>query len=131
MAMNKAPGSQGISSSKLVRPSMKLGQPAQGMGIGRVAQIGNKVGDHTTEGGATGYRGDPMLMKPPAGGAQALGNSKTMPAGPKGEGRTVYRTGYQMQHGAANPGERKISGPDPLSPWFGSNNSARRSPVKR
>jgi hypothetical protein len=126
MAKSNAGG--GINSKQVRQVGMKLGQPAQGRGIGRVAQIGNKVGDHTTEGGSTGYRGDPMLMKPPAGGAQALGNSKTMPAGPHGEGRTVYRTGYQMQHGAANPGERKISGPDPLSPWFGNNNSARRSP---
>ena len=132
MAMNKAPGNQGISSNKLVRPSIRTGAPAQGKGIGRVAQIGNKFGDHTTEGRSTGYRGDPMLTKPPAGGSQALGNAKTMDCGPKGQGRVVMSTGTQQVHGPINPGERKpISGPDPTAAWWPSNNEARRSPIKK
>jgi hypothetical protein len=125
----------GPNSRQVVHPGVRTGQPAVGRGIGRVAQIGNKVGDHTTENGkGTGYRGDPMFMKAPAGGAQVLGNAKALDVGKggPGTGRTVMATGSQGQHGAANPGERNMpSGPDPLSPWFGSNNSARRSPVKR
>jgi hypothetical protein len=130
MPMNKAPGNQGISSNKLVRPSIRTGAPAQGKGIGRVAQIGNMVGDHVTNQGSTGYRGDPMLTKPPAGAAQALGNAKTMDYGAKGQGRTVMSTGTQQMHGAVNPGERKpITGPDPTAAWWPSNNAARRSAV--
>jgi hypothetical protein len=130
--MAKSSGAGGGINSKQVRQvGLKLGQPAEGRGIGRVAQIGNKVGNHVTEGGDTGYRGDPMFMKPPAGGAQKLGNEMTMPYGPKGQGRTLYgKSGTNQQHGPATSNRPAPTGPDSLSPWFPPS-PARQSPIKK
>jgi hypothetical protein len=137
MAMNKAPGSQGLSSNKLVRPDVRTGTGSNGVKPGYTAQLGSMKGTHLTDG-----RDMPAskaliakdAMKPTASNAVKHGNEVALNVGKggPGAGRVVHRTGSQMQHGAANPGERKpITGPDSLSPWFGSNNEARRSPVKK
>jgi hypothetical protein len=132
MARSSSAGG-GINSKQVRQVGQRLGQPAEGRGIGRVAQIGNKVGDHTTEGKkSTGYRGDPMFMKAPTGGAQRLGNeialnSKSAP----GQGRQIHPTGGQGVHGPIDPGNRPTpTGRDPLAPWFPPS-PARQSPIKK
>lgn len=130
MAKMMKPGSQGLSSNKLVRPPVTTGSPSKGITPAHAAQIGTALGDHTTEGKSTGYRGDQMYTKalqtPKYGNEIAL-NSKSAP----GQGRTIHRTGTQSTHGPVDPGNRTVLGADSLSPWHGSNNAARRSPVKR
>jgi hypothetical protein len=131
--MAKSSAGGGINSKQVRQVGQRLGSTATGFTPGGVAQFGQAVGDHTTEGKTTNYKGDPLHTKsPPAGGARALGNTKTMSYGAKGQGRTVMSTGTQQVHGPINPGERKpITGPDPTAAWWPSNNAARRSPVKR
>jgi hypothetical protein len=131
--MTRSPN-QGLSSNKLREVGQRLGTPAKGVQPGWASQLGMAKGDHTTKGDLSGkVVVGKSSMSPPAGGAQKLGNEMTMPYGPKGQGRTVYgQSGTNQQYGAANPGERKpITGGDPMSPWFGSNNAARRSAVKK
>jgi hypothetical protein len=136
MAMNKAPGSQGLQSNKLVRPSVQTSKGPYSVKPGYAAQLGSMKGTHLTEGRETPYSKALIAkdaIRPAAGNTVKYGNeialnSKSAP----GQGRTIMPTGTQMQHGAANPGERKpITGPDPTAAWWPSNNEARRSPVKR
>ena len=132
MPMNKAPGSQGIQSSKLVRPPARDGKPAMGVRPGYPDTLGNMRGSHVTDKGDLPAKPTPMqTVKPPI--SVPLGNelATNVGAGGPGKGRTVMATGSQQMHGAPNPGNRTVSGPDPLAPWHGSNNAARRSPVKK
>ena len=39
-----------------------------------------------------------------------MGNSLTNNCGPNGEGRTIYKSGFQSLHGKAAPGEGKMQG---------------------
>jgi hypothetical protein len=131
MAMNKAPGSQGLQSSKLVKPPVRTGKAATGVRPGYPDNLGNMRGNHVTGQGSVPANLTPMqTVKPPI--SVPLGNAiaTNVGAGGPGTGRVVRPTGTQGQWGAANPGERKpIVGPDPHAPWQGSNNAARRSPV--
>jgi hypothetical protein len=106
----------------------------KGVKPGYTAQLGSMKGTHLTD-GRDAPASKALIAKDAktlAGGNQRLGNECTEPCGPKGQGRVLYgKSGTNHQYGAANPGERSVQGPDPLSPWFGSNNAARRSPVKR
>jgi hypothetical protein len=133
--MAKKDSGGGLTLNKNVRPSVRTGSAATGVRPGYPDLLGNMRGSHVTDGRDLSAKLTPMqTVKPPAGGGQMLGNQKALDVGKggPGTGRVVMATGSQKQYGAANPGERKpISGPDPLSPWFGNNNSARRSPVKR
>jgi hypothetical protein len=130
MAKTMNPGNQGISSNKLVRPGQRLGANATGVRPGYPDLLGNMRGSHVMGGQDLPAKLTSMqTMKPPI--SVPLGNSLTnnVGAGGPGKGRVVMATGSQGQHGAANPGNRTVSGPDPLAPWHGSNNAARRSPV--
>jgi hypothetical protein len=131
MAKTMNPGSQGISSNKLVRPGQRLGANATGVRPGYPDNLGNMRGSHVMGGQDLPAKLTPMqTMKPPI--SVPLGNelATNVGKGGPGTGRVVRATGTQGMHGGANPGERKpIVGPDPLSPWQGSNNAARRSPV--
>src|SRR5262245_45739014 len=71
-----------------------------------------KPGAADQQGQSLGFRGDPLLGTPMADKTD-LGNYKawTCPVGPGG-GRTIYRPGYQAQHGAPAKGEKNTS-PDP------------------
>ena len=101
MAMNRGhkPGG-GIASRQHVEKPIRTGAPARGYGPGWTSQLGQAQGDHTTvQGGrGTGYRGDPMLTRSPAGGAVPLGNETAAKCGQgPGGGRTIYKMGTQDQ----------------------------------
>ena len=110
MAKSNAGG--GIDSRQVVKVGQRLGSTATGYTPGGVAQYGSAVGNHTTEGNTTNYKGDPLHTKsPPAGGNQRLGNEMTMPYGPKGEGRTLYgKSGTNQQYGEADRGMPRAAG---------------------
>jgi hypothetical protein len=83
-----------------------------------IAQIGQRQGNHFTNGGEDGrmdsrYGG----VKADAGrGYEPVGPTSLMNNGPKGQGRNVYSCGVQGTHGNANPG-KPMAGGDPLTPW--------------
>jgi hypothetical protein len=90
--------------NKIVRPGVRTGAAREHIHPGGVAQLGQKVGDHTRN-GSTGYRGEPLDgPKQPI--SVKLGNevAKATVAGPGGS-RTVMRTGAQGLHGSADPGK--------------------------
>jgi hypothetical protein len=129
MAKTMNPGSQGISSNKLVRPGQRLGANATGVRPGYPDNLGNMRGSHVMGGQDLPAKLTPMqTMKPPI--SVPLGNSLTnnVGAGGPGKGRVVRATGSQGQHGAAASTRPAPQGPDPLAPWF-PNSPARRSPV--
>jgi hypothetical protein len=131
MAKMMNPGSQGISSNKLVRPGQRLGANATGVRPGYPDQLGNMRGDHVTDGRTVPAKLTPMqTVKPPI--SVPLGNAvaTNVGAGGPGTGRRVMPTGSQMQYGAAMSTRPAPTGPDPLDPWFPPS-AARQSPVKK
>jgi hypothetical protein len=116
--MAKKDSGGGLTSNKLVRPGQRLGKTATGFTPGGVAQFGSALGDHTTEGNTTNYKGDPLHTKsPPAGGNQRLGNECTEPCGPKGEGRTLYgQSGTNPRYGTSDPGIARAPGTADVGP---------------
>ena len=89
-----------------------------------VSQLGYSVGDHVTNrAGSTGYKGEAMDRGP---GYKPPGMiSDPVRAVGVGGGRTIYKTGYQDQHGSANPGNAPAKGTDILS-QFGPDYKAPR-----
>src|SRR5262245_10088871 len=103
--MAKARSGGGITSNKLVRPSVKVGPPSTNkVNPERVAQIGAE----------TQFTKPPLITgtmpQVPLGNAVAL----NVGAGGPGTGRTIYKTGSQSQHGPAI-GLTKPTGRDILS----------------
>ena len=100
---NHRPGG-GIKSRVNVERRVRTGAPRERIRHSGVAQIGQRVGDHVTNQGATGYGGIN-----PFGAGQGypskLGNevAATTVCGVGGS-RTIYKTGVQSQHGAPAPG---------------------------
>jgi hypothetical protein len=109
MAMkNKAPGSQGLQSSKLVRPPVRTGTGSKGVKPGYTAQLGSMKGNHLTDGRSLPMSKslvDKNAMAKPAGNTVKFGNELALNSGSApGQGRTIMPTGSQMQHGKADPG---------------------------
>jgi hypothetical protein len=95
----------GIASRVNVSPSVRTGTGSRGTHPGGVAQLGQHVGDHTTNRpGSSGYRGEPLhnnrSFQPVKFGNEVALN---VGRGGPGTGRTIYKTGSQCQTGT-NPG---------------------------
>jgi hypothetical protein len=96
----------GIASRVNVSPSVRTGTGSRGTHPGGVAQLGQHVGDHTTNRpGSSGYRGEPLhqdrsFQPVKFGNEVALNVGK----GGCGTGRAIYKTGSQGTQGNVNPG---------------------------
>src|SRR5262245_9995942 len=68
------------------------------------AQLGQRQGNHSTEGGRIDYKGIGLFAG--QGYVSELGNklAQNVGKGGPGAGRNIYKTGSQCQTGAANPG---------------------------
>ena len=109
MASNRSghrPGG-GIASRVNVSPSVRTGTGSRGAHPGGVAQLGQHVGDHTTNRpGSSGYRGEPLHNNRNFNPTK-FGNEVALNVGKGGCGtrRTLYgQAGSQGTHGATNPG---------------------------
>jgi hypothetical protein len=105
MAM-RGSGGGGYGSRPHVEKSVRTGSGSHGTNVGAVGQLGQKVGDHVTRQGSTGYRGEPFhsgrSFNP-----TKFGNEVALNVGKGGcgTGRTLYgQAGSQGTHGATNPG---------------------------
>ena len=101
MAM-KGSGGGGFGSRPHVEKPVRTGTGSRGTHPGGVAQLGQHVGDHTTNRpGSSGYRGEPLHndrnFQPVKFGNELATN---VGKGGPGAGRTLYRqSGQQGQHG--------------------------------
>jgi hypothetical protein len=69
-----------------------------------VAQLGQHVGDHTTERArSSGYRG--LDLERGRGYSTPIGPTDNVAAVGVGGGRTIYKSGTMGTHGPANPGQ--------------------------
>jgi hypothetical protein len=104
MAMKRSGAGGGPNSNKVVRPSYRQGQQRERVIPAGAAQLGQRQGNHITDGGSTRYGGVPLIGG--TGLRSELGNAKAVATicGPGGS-RTIYKTGFQTQTGAANPGQ--------------------------
>jgi hypothetical protein len=98
--MNKVKSGGGITSNKLVRPSVKTGQPAKGTSPAAADYLGQ----------ATAFKKESVGVGP--GFPSQLGNALALNvgAGGPGTGRTVHHCGSQGQHGSPNRGEGAMQG---------------------
>ena len=88
-----------------------------------VAQLGSMLGDKVTHvAGSTGYRGEPLVRG--KGYSPPQGPTDNVAACGVGGGRTVMKTGSQMQYGPPNPGNAPAKGKDILSS-FGPDHKGR------
>jgi len=107
----------GIASNKRVETKVRTGDGSHSTRPGYVSQLGNKVGDHTTDGPAkgTGYTGERMYdrrdFQPVPFGNEVALNSKSAP----GQGRTIYASGSQGTQGPTAPGNPQPQQGDMLS----------------
>jgi hypothetical protein len=110
-------GNQGIQSKNKVRVPQRLGSGANRVQKAGVAQLGQHVGDHATNRGATGYTGERLTSNAPTFDPVRYGNevAATTQCGVGGS-RTIYKTGSQGVQGNPNPGKPMTAG-DPLAPW--------------
>ena len=101
MAM-RGSGGGGYGSRPHVEKPIKTGSGSRGTHPGGVAQLGQHVGDHTTNRpGSSGYRGEPLHndrnFQPVKFGNELATN---VGKGGPGAGRTLYgQSGQQGQHG--------------------------------
>jgi len=101
MAM-KGSGGGGFGSRPHVEKPVRTGTGSRGTHPGGVAQLGQHVGDHTTNRpGSSGYRGEPLHndrnFQPVKFGNELATN---VGKGGPGAGRTLYgQSGQQGQHG--------------------------------
>ena len=123
----RAKSGGGINSNKRVEVGVRRGTAsADKVSPGGVSQLGSATGDRLRAPGA--HTGQPTSVpvfvgtKPQA---AMLGNAKATDVGKggPGSGRTIYRTGYQCQHGTpvqgSSPARRDILseyGPDKRLP---------------
>ena len=116
---NHRPGG-GIRSRTVVHKPVRTGAAREHIQKASVAQIGQRQGDHvTSRAGSTGYRGE-SLIGPKSPISEPMGNEIAVRTvcGPGGS-RTIYRTGVQMRHGEAAPGN-PMQPKDEIFPGFGS-----------
>jgi hypothetical protein len=109
MAKSKASGNHrpggGIASRQHVETGYRTGKSKERIRHAGVAQIGQRQGNHVTEQGATSYGGiNPFTGA--KGFPSELGNilAPATKCGP-GSSRTVYKSGFQDQHGAPDKGD--------------------------
>jgi hypothetical protein len=113
----------GIASNKITQQSVRTGKPARQYHQGGVSQFGELVGDHSTNKGSTGYRGDPVrgAYRPPGSpGSILLGNAiaGNVKGGGPGAGRVLYgQSGTQGQHGSPAPGNAPTKVRDTLAEY--------------
>jgi hypothetical protein len=103
--MAKARSGGGITSNKLVHKPVRTGAERRHVHPGGVGQLGQRQGDHTTDGKATGYRGQP-LFGPNKPISVPLGNelATNVGKGGPGTGRKIYACGTQGTQGEVNRG---------------------------
>jgi len=100
--MTRGSGGGGYHSRPHVEKPVKTGSGSRGTHPGGVAQLGQHVGDHTTNRpGSSGYRGEPLHndrnFQPVKFGNELATN---VGKGGPGAGRTLYgQSGQQGQHG--------------------------------
>ena len=105
MAMQGS-GGGGYGSRPHVERSVRTGSGSKSTSVSAVAQLGQKVGDHVTRQGSTGYRGEAFhsgrsFQPVKFGNEVALNVGKGGP----GAGRALHgQAGSQGTHGATNPG---------------------------
>jgi hypothetical protein len=85
---------------------------ARGQNPSAVAQLGAHVGDHVTNRGSTGYKGEQLVRG--AGYNAPVGPTSLSNNGPKGEGRQVHSCGSQGQWGNPAPGNAPAKNHDIL-----------------
>jgi hypothetical protein len=113
MATGHKPGG-GLHSRTVKHTTAPKVEPrARAINPSAVNQLGNFVGDHVTNRDSTGYRGEPLVRGP--GYNAPLGITDPVKAVGVGGGRTIYKTGYQDQHGRPAPGNPPAQGRDTLS----------------
>jgi hypothetical protein len=107
---------QGIKSRNLVHKPVRTGAERRHVHPGGVAQLGQKQGNHSTDGNVLANRGQP-LFGPNKPISVPLGNevSARTKAGPGGS-RTIYKTGTQCMTGAPDKGNPPPAG-NPLAGW--------------
>ena len=105
----------------LVHPGVRTGSSSKAMNHAGVAQIGQRQGNHFTQGGADGrmesrYGGVDIYSDGPGYNKAKYGNevAKNVGAGGPGTGRTVYASGTQCRTGDGGPA---LKPQDPLAPW--------------
>jgi len=117
MAMKGHKPGGGIKSRNVAEKGVRTGAPRERIRHSGVAQIGQRVGNHVTNQGATGYGGIN-----PFGAGQGypseLGNTVALNVGGggPGTGRTIYKTGTQCMTGAPDKGNPPPAG-NPLAGW--------------
>jgi len=93
----------GMGSRVVKNVGVRTGKPAMVKNPGHVAQYGSAQGNHITDRGSTGYRGDPPGMRPASPNVK-LGNQTALEAGQgPGAGRSVSRCGSQQGVSPATP----------------------------
>jgi hypothetical protein len=104
--MNKIKSGGGIQSNKLVKPSVRTGQPPKGTSPAAADYLGQ----------ATAFRKENVGVGP-AYQASKLGNEVALNvgAGAPGAGRTVHHCGSQGVHGKPDPGNPPPAGKDIIS----------------
>jgi hypothetical protein len=102
----KAKSGGGITSNKLVRPSVRTGQPNKGTSPAAADYLGQ----------ATAFKKE-SVGAIPAYNSSKLGNEVALNVGKGGvgTGRTVHHCGSQGTHGNVNPGHSPPAGRDILS----------------
>jgi len=108
MAKHKPSG--GIKSRNVVHKPVRTGAERKHVHPGGVAQLGQKQGNHSTDGNVLANRGQP-LFGPNKPISVPLGNevSARTVCGPGGS-RELMKTGSQGVHGSVNPGQPKPAG---------------------
>jgi len=111
----KAKSGGGITSNKLVRPSVRTGQPYRGSSPAAADYLGQ----------STAFKKENVEVRPAYTGSK-LGNeiALNVGAGAPEAGRTVHHCGSQGTHGSVNPGQPTPQGRDILSE-FGPEKSKR------
>jgi hypothetical protein len=98
---NKYNGGGGEGMRQHVKTPIITGQPAHGVNPGAVSYLGNKVGNHATEGGTVANPNyTPMYGQPPVQAGAPLGNEVALNVqrGGPGTGRVTRGSGSQGQY---------------------------------
>jgi hypothetical protein len=104
----------GIGNRKVVHSRAPKAEPRpRAINPSAVHQIGNLQGDHVTNKGSTGYRGEELVRG--QGYSPPVGPTDNVKAVGVGGGRTVYGCGTQDQHGQPAQGNPEPAGRDILS----------------
>jgi hypothetical protein len=118
----------GIGSRVVRKEGTRDGQKAFGINPGAASQIGEALGNHSTEQGRNlSYKGEQWREKTPI--SVPLGNelAKNVGKGGVGTGRTLYgQCGSQGTYGSPNPGATRPGAEKPILNFYGPDSSAVR-----